>query len=111
MNVSAALATCDLNCNAITSIPSGHLQCISDVRFESKGDMCAAKGHVCFTLESGHVRCNGPCLLSAKWDITTCLLGRMADPLSGPRDNACRSRREASQAIFSFASAISPSVT
>jgi hypothetical protein len=86
MNVSAALATCDLNCNAITSIPSGHLQCISDVRFESKGDMCAAKGHVCFTLESGHVRCNGPCLLSAKWDITTCLLGRTADPVSGTRD-------------------------
>jgi hypothetical protein len=27
------------------------------VRFGSKDDMCAAKGHVCFTLESGHVRC------------------------------------------------------
>jgi hypothetical protein len=111
MNVSAALATCDLNCNAITSIPSGHLQCISDVRFESKGDMCAAKGHVCFTLESGHVRCNGPCLLSAKcghYDLSAWANG---GPIERPARHACRSRREASQAIFSFASAISPSVT
>ena len=23
------------------------------------------RSHVCFTLESGHVRCNGPCLLGA----------------------------------------------
>jgi hypothetical protein len=35
MNVSAALPTRDLNRNAITSIPSGHLQCVSDVRFGS----------------------------------------------------------------------------
>jgi hypothetical protein len=26
------------------------------VRSGSKADMCAAKGHVCFTPESGHVR-------------------------------------------------------
>jgi hypothetical protein len=24
----------------------------------SKADMCAAKGHVCFTPESGHMQCN-----------------------------------------------------
>ena len=28
------------------------------VRFGSKADMCSAKGHVRFTPESGHVRCN-----------------------------------------------------
>jgi hypothetical protein len=38
----------------------------ADVRFGSKADMCGAKGHVRFTPESGHVRCNGPCLLWAK---------------------------------------------
>ena len=27
--------------------------------------MCAAKRHVCFTLESGHVQCTRPCLLWA----------------------------------------------
>ena len=58
MNVSAALATCDLNCNAITSIPSRHLQCISDVRFGSKADMCVAQGHVRFTPESRHWKIN-----------------------------------------------------
>src|SRR5262249_35832527 len=26
----------------------------------------SARGHVCFTPESGHVRCNSPCLLWAK---------------------------------------------
>ncbi len=31
----------------------------------SKADMCAAKSHVRFTPESGHVQCTGPCLLSA----------------------------------------------
>jgi hypothetical protein len=35
------------------------------VRFGSKGDVCAAKRHVCFTLESGHVHCTRPCLLWA----------------------------------------------
>jgi hypothetical protein len=29
-------------------------QCPHDVRFGSKADMCAAKGHVRFTHESGH---------------------------------------------------------
>jgi hypothetical protein len=52
MNVSAALATCDLNCNAITSIPSGHLQCVSDVRFGSEAAICAATSHVRFTPNS-----------------------------------------------------------
>src|SRR5262249_18877505 len=54
-----------------------------DVRFGSKADICGAKshvrfppdsdresgpltnGHVCFTPESGHVRCTGRCLLWA----------------------------------------------
>jgi hypothetical protein len=39
--------------------------------------MCAAKGHVCFTPKSGHVRCTSLCLLwansgharSLTWDI------------------------------------------
>jgi hypothetical protein len=35
------------------------------VRFGSKDDMCAAKGHVCFTLESGHVRCTSLRMLRA----------------------------------------------
>jgi hypothetical protein len=43
---------------------------IVDVRFGSKGDMCAAKRHVCFTLESGHVRCTRPFLLGRKADMT-----------------------------------------
>ena len=34
------------------ALGSGH------VRFGSKADMCSAKGHVRFTPESGHVRCN-----------------------------------------------------
>jgi hypothetical protein len=37
----------------------------SNVRFGSKADMCAAKGHVRFTPESGHVRCNWGCPLWA----------------------------------------------
>ena len=36
-----------------------------DVRFGSKADMCGAKSHVRFTPESGHVRCNWGCPLSA----------------------------------------------
>jgi hypothetical protein len=28
------------------------------VRFGSKAGICAAKGHVCFTPESGHVQCS-----------------------------------------------------
>jgi hypothetical protein len=31
---------------------------LANVRFGSKADICSAKSHVCFTLESGHVRCN-----------------------------------------------------
>jgi hypothetical protein len=38
----------------------------ADVRFGSKADMCATKGHVCFAPESGHVRCTSLCLLWAK---------------------------------------------
>jgi hypothetical protein len=34
-------------------------------RFGSKADMCDAKRHVRFVLESGHVRCNCGCLLWA----------------------------------------------
>ena len=34
------------------------------VRFGSKADMCAAKRHVRFTPESGHVQCNYGCPLS-----------------------------------------------
>ena len=36
------------------------------VRFGSKADVCAAKGHVRFTPESGHVRRNYRCPLWAK---------------------------------------------
>src|SRR5262245_55492635 len=57
---------------------------MSDVRFGSKADICTApahvrftpnsdresghvaNGHVCFTPESGHVRCTSRCLLRAK---------------------------------------------
>ena len=38
---------------------SGH------VRFGSKADMCSALAHVCFTPQSGHVRCKHRCPLSA----------------------------------------------
>jgi len=31
--------------------------------------MCAAKGHVCFASESGHVQCTRPCLLWVQADI------------------------------------------
>jgi hypothetical protein len=34
-------------------------------RFGSKADIRPAKSHVRFTLESGHVQCNGSCLLWA----------------------------------------------
>ena len=30
---------------------------LADVRFGSKADICAAEGHVCFTLESGQSCC------------------------------------------------------
>jgi hypothetical protein len=42
------------------------------VRFGSKADMCAAKGHVCFTLESGHVHCTSLGLLWANNDRKRC---------------------------------------
>ena len=35
------------------------------VRFGSKADICSAKRHVRFTPNSGHVRCNSVCPLSA----------------------------------------------
>jgi hypothetical protein len=42
--------------------PKGHKgdvrEASADVRLESKADMCAAKGDVCFAPESGHVRRN-----------------------------------------------------
>src|SRR5262249_1894411 len=37
----------------------------NNVRFGSKGDMCAAKGHVCFGPISRYVRCTTQCLLWA----------------------------------------------
>ena len=36
-----------------------------DVRFGSKADICDAKSHVRFTLESGHMQCTRRCPLSA----------------------------------------------
>ena len=36
-----------------------------DVCFGSKADICAAKSHVRFASESGHVRCSSSCPLSA----------------------------------------------
>jgi hypothetical protein len=41
-------------------LPSGY------VRFGSKADICAAKGHVRFTPKSGHLQCKRPCPLRAK---------------------------------------------
>jgi hypothetical protein len=41
------------------------LQRTRDVRFGSIADVCTAKGHVCFTPESGHVQCTSSCLLWA----------------------------------------------
>src|SRR6516225_4296364 len=38
---------------------------LTNVRFGSEADMCSAKRHVCFTPESGHVRCNEGCPLWA----------------------------------------------
>jgi hypothetical protein len=37
-----------------------------NVRFGSQADTCAAKGHVCFAPESGHVQCISRCPLWAK---------------------------------------------
>src|SRR5262249_12425827 len=43
----------------------------ADVRFGSKADICAAKGHVRFTPESGHVRCKQGCpLLKRTFGLT-----------------------------------------
>jgi hypothetical protein len=39
---------------------------LGHVRFGSKADMYGAKGHVRFTPESGHVRCNQRCPLWTK---------------------------------------------
>jgi hypothetical protein len=38
----------------------------ANVRFGSKAEICAAKSHVRFAPESGHVRCTSSCLLCAK---------------------------------------------
>jgi hypothetical protein len=48
---------------------------MSDVRFGSKADMCAAKGHVRFTPESGHVRCSyrGPLWAKSGHRSAACL--------------------------------------
>jgi hypothetical protein len=42
----------------ILLVQGGLVKAQHDVRFGSKGDMCAVKGHVRFTPESGHVRCS-----------------------------------------------------
>src|SRR5512139_1497572 len=46
----------------------------SDVRFGSKADMCSAKGHVRFTPERGHVRCNQGTLWAKRWGNRPALL-------------------------------------
>src|SRR5262249_60600139 len=38
----------------------------ANVRFGSKADICAAKSHVRFTRESGHLQCSSRCPLWAK---------------------------------------------
>jgi hypothetical protein len=38
---------------------------LASVRFGSLADICAAKSHVRFTLESGHLQRTRPCLLWA----------------------------------------------
>jgi len=43
-----------------------HDVAMADVCFGSKGDICAAKGHVCFARKSGHLQRPRPCLLLAK---------------------------------------------
>ena len=44
---------------------TGVLKGLADVRFGSKADICSAKRHVRFTPNSGHMRCNSVCPLSA----------------------------------------------
>jgi hypothetical protein len=58
---------------AVTNVRFGSeadiLAAISDVRFTPNSDReseFSQKGHVCFTPESGHVRCDSLCLLWAK---------------------------------------------
>jgi hypothetical protein len=43
-----------------------------NVRFGSKADMCVAKRHVRFTLESGHLQCTSPCPLWANSGLMQC---------------------------------------
>ena len=68
-----------------------------DVRFGSKADMCSAKGHVRFTPESGHVRCNSGCPLCANSGHVARRCGRGACMIcvepAAPDCHACGSRR------------------
>ena len=44
---------------------TGVLKGLADVRFGSLADICGAKGHVCFSPNSGHVQCTSRCPLCA----------------------------------------------
>src|SRR5262249_25535252 len=53
----ANFVTCKKN---VVELPRPH------VRFGSEADICSAKGHDCFTPESGHVQCTTRCQLWVK---------------------------------------------
>ena len=72
-------------------------RCPLDVRFGSKADMCSARGHVCFTPNSGHVQCNSACPLCANsghsdiYSITSSARASSDDGTVRPRTlAACR---------------------
>src|SRR5215475_11894042 len=50
----------------------------------------SANGHVCFTPESGHVRCKSPCLLWAKSGLMQRSKRSLFDHLFGARDQRRR---------------------
>ena len=50
-----------------------------NVRFGSKADMCAAKRHVRFTPESGHVRCKRAWAQKGTFDAIGSLLREVPD--------------------------------
>src|SRR5262249_48692208 len=68
-----------------------------DVRVGSEADICGAKGHVCFTPESGHVRRTSPCLLWAKSGRKPLLLPCACPPVSSL---SCHHRAQGQQRAY-----------
>jgi hypothetical protein len=82
-----------------------------DVRFGSKADIRAAKCHVRFTPESGHVQCNGPCLLWAKSGHSSarpCLRTTFGNGQCSPRNIGCVVKRYAYRHPHQFGKASYP---